>query len=894
MVTTGERSNMKQNLNEYVNSFSSQTKVSVESVLSSVSSEKSEIGRLVNRFSSYTSPADYAPRIIRQLEPVQREFIIDMFRDIDLRVKTQFDVSNSLSILSAAMTNVFGGEIEKIEKDLQYLDAYIGSYSFISGEDDLYNASFVENFDNESNSYLTENITFNIPDRDGIPFNSSMSAKVDPSTGKLKYSSSYEASLIPFNPSTIKSVSYETNFPKEYISSDTGMDKVLNNVNSKPWNVTVKSPFIIRESLLDSQKYADFKNGVNLPTSAQIAITFEFNVPVVMSRLRVNPNGLSSLGVAQIIIETQNNSIGNNSTSNYIKSPVLSSPVYIEKNYDIDFDKTYSVSSLTIIFFQKEYNRTKNNALQSEVNSKMISSIYSEIKKSRSEGHDTLQDYVIRFFLRETEKSYILKNNKIYNYNYTAYYPKPLSKTNFGAIEKLARNNYFSDIDAFNKFKNTSLLSNIIFSIISYSLGSRLRNKVVSTYVESNIRDTQKPVSSFYSSGMIPVGDSNIVDKNIHFFNQTLNSVSKEDATELLNNVEDTNMYEYSFSVSSLLMFIKNEISISSQKKSFFVSKKIPTKGRPIRAKMLAKYFDELNYSNEDPSTDKTSVEFSITTKESPSAESDWLPILPYTESFVRSELLIPNSSGECTLRFEPLPESVVMYEKQKERSRDSYVVNMRNIQIKSYLPSETYFVSYKAKYPQALQEISLNPSSLSTPLLVTPSTSGSNGEYFESANQSNRVRLSYTPHVDQVRFANASYSSYVGTIASTRSSYRNVDNSAYSPVKIIFDDGTSAINITNYIIDNNQIESFYETTNVLFIHYGDSILFNQPIKKPFRVLYQYIPDSFRYRVVMRSLTNDEQNYTVDRLIFKFSTEKRDNMLINLVKYDNLFKNKVN
>ena len=242
MVTTGERSRMKQNLNEYVNSFSSQTKVSVESVLSSVSSEKSEIGRLVNRFSSYTSPADYAPRIIRQLEPVQREFIIDMFRDIDLRVKTQFDVSNSLSILSAAMTNVFGGEIEKIEKDLQYLDAYIGSYSFISGEDDLYNASFVENFDNESNSYLTENITFSIPDRDGISFNNSMSAKVDPSTGKLKYSSSYEASLVPFNPSTIKSVSYETNFPKEYISSDTGTDKVLNNVNSKPWNVTVKSP----------------------------------------------------------------------------------------------------------------------------------------------------------------------------------------------------------------------------------------------------------------------------------------------------------------------------------------------------------------------------------------------------------------------------------------------------------------------------------------------------------------------------------------------------------------------------------------------------------------------------------------------------------------------------
>ena len=44
----------------------------------------------------------------------------------------------------------------------------------------------------------------------------------------------------------------------------------------------------------------------------------------------------------------------------------------------------------------------------------------------------------------------------------------------------------------------------------------------------------------------------------------------------------------------------------------------------------------------------------------------------------------------------------------------------------------------------------------------------------------------------------------------------------------------------------------------------------------------------------MRSLTNDEQNYTIDRLIFKFSTENRDDMLISLIKYDNLFKNKMN
>ena len=79
-----------------------------------------------------------------------------------------------------------------------------------------------------------------------------------------------------------------------------------------------------------------------------------------------------------------------------------------------------------------------------------------------------------------------------------------------------------------------------------------------------------------------------------------------------------------------------------------------------------------------------------------------------------------------------------------------------------------------------------------------------------------------------------------------------------------------------------------------MFIHSGDSIIFNKQIKTGFRVLYQYVPNSFRYRVIMRSLTSDPQNYSVDRLIFKFSSEKRDSLLINLIKYDNLFKNKVN
>ena len=178
--------------------------------------------------------------------------------------------------------------------------------------------------------------------------------------------------------------------------------------------------------------------------------------------------------------------------------------------------------------------------------------------------------------------------------------------------------------------------------------------------------------------------------------------------------------------------------------------------------------------------------------------------------------------------------------------------------------------------------------------MLISPNYNGSNGEYFTGTSAGNRVRLSNNPYIDYTKFVNATYSPVLGTVTSSSAVVNNHDYSNYSPVKVLLSDGSTAVNLSNYLIDNFSIEQFYTSDLVLFIHSGDSIIFNKQIKTGFRVLYQYVPNSFRYRVIMRSLTSDPQNYSVDRLIFKFSSEKRDSLLINLIKYDNLFKNKIN
>ena len=48
----------------------------------------------------------------------------------------------------------------------KHLEAYMDKYSFISGEDDLYNSSFIENFDNNMNSYENDQVIIKLSDRD--------------------------------------------------------------------------------------------------------------------------------------------------------------------------------------------------------------------------------------------------------------------------------------------------------------------------------------------------------------------------------------------------------------------------------------------------------------------------------------------------------------------------------------------------------------------------------------------------------------------------------------------------------------------------------------------------------------------------------------------------------
>lgn len=530
------------------------------------------------------------------------------------------------------------------------------------------------------------------------------------------------------------------------------------------------------------------------------------------------------------------------------------------------------------------------------MNAKLVNKISSAIRSSRSSDHDTLQDVVIKYFLKNYEVNYVNRNKKLYQYEYTNYYPSSYEKINVGAMNEIKGKNLFSDIEDMNKFKNTTILSNIVFSIISFSIGSKLRSIVNKTYVESNLRESVKQVSRYASGGVVPVYDSNKFENNLHFTEESIDHVSALKSSELFSNVENSGAYEYIFSIKNISFYSgtgSGDATIAVfQDRSVFASKKIPINGLPMRVKMMSNYFTENEYE-EQLSSDKTSIEFSISIKDNPIFEQDWIPIMPYNDTMVRTEILYPDSSGLCTLRFLPTEESVRLFQNGNQSRFDSYSVDGKNVNIKQLDKNSIYFTSYSLLDEKSSKEPLLFSRSMSNPVLTSSNSDGSTGEKFTKTNMNNTVQLQNTPYISGEKLIGAVYSSTNGTITTNKSSFNNFDYSNYCPVKVVFNDGSSAINLTNYIRDSFEMPAFYSQTSILFIHSDNNIIFNQPINKPFMVIYQYIPSIFRYRVIMRNLNRTNQNYSVDRLLFKFSVDINNQIDNNFTKYDNKYKKKV-
>lgn len=864
-----------QYLPETIQSFSTQSRKTVSSLIQNVKTDKAQISSLIEGLRTFEAQANYTPSLALRYSSLNIEAVVEFFRDSSLRTGSFFGAASSISSILNSIVHVFSSEIEKIEKDIYHLSNFVDNYQFIAGEDDLFNFNYVENFDNSFNSIDLNSL--DLFDRDGIKFSKNGNYYIDPVLSKISISNGKSFSNVIGN---VKNISYSNNY-SQYITTDTGFENLFDEFPDTNWTVTAKSPVVLTSQLPNIGKYINYD--YSYIRGAQSIVDMNFVNDVEMDFIRISPTDSSGMQLLQVILtktDPLTSQLTTNVSNEYIDFPVLNSPLYLDKTVDVLFDKC-RVSSIKFIFNQSKYIRSENTPIFQELNSKILKQIS---KNKRKNSVSKMQDLVYFYFKNANDINKLRNNNKVYTEYYSYRYPQSAHShadgvlENFNQVDDIAVNNRLENII---EKQNDNQIENIVQTIVSHVIGSRanlFNNRVYRSNADGKIEGRMYTVNS---DGFIPhKSESENIDLLLQKDIAQMPGLTRENAAKYLINREISNSYEYSFSIKSIQF---GQTIFPSQNKACFISKNIETNGAPLGIKALVnkvKQRKDLNYLNYDIS-EAGSYELSVSCSDNILSEQDWIPLDASGNGVVDSEILFFDNSSSAKLRFIPIEATIKIYKNGllENPNNWTYFISGNSVRYNTSIDSKAiYVISYQIdnmNYTQNL--IDMDKIKNSNFAVKSYSNKNISGQHFVKTGPGNRIALEYIPYIED-KFQNASYSSTFGTI-------NTVDNIGYQPIKITLDNGMTAINLTNYVKNNFTKANFYSTDQYLFIQSGKDIIFNQPISIPFVVNYDYIPASLKFRLILRNNIPSQNNcLSIDNVVIKCKTKNLDSFSEKLLR----------
>ena len=852
-------------LPETINQYSSSTRASVSSLIRNMKVSKADLPTLINKINNNVIDRNFSAARIPAFSVISKEILIDSFRNLFLREQQLFSAANANGLVLTSMVDIFSSEIDKVQTDLDKLELFIDNYEFISGKDDLFNANYIEKFDSFINDYRSDNVTLTIPDRDNIAFGENGNAFIDSSLGVFKIGSSQDIKNIIRN---IKDINIETNYDN-YITTNNDFFNLFNDNFSDSWSITVKSPVILDSQIRKSLKYIEYDYTLikGAVTSAEVDLQRNINIDTI----RFNPNESNNFQLLQVVLFHNSPEQSNNLNSAEVYTTLLDEPKLINGVFELRFDKK-NVKKIIFLFNQSNYIRLNKTPLVSELNSKVLDSFVKQIINDRTKRFSKFQDIVYWFFSRKNTVSGLSKNKYSDNDYYTYRFPSEFSSYISTLSDQIKDFNSLVMEDR-NIFSNTPIFINLMNTMLD-SFSGKLNIFDNTKYTEKGI--SSRSPSSLDQAGFGQYNSSNqISDYTNQFYNPTI-SFPNVNAVNNSQVMESENSYEYTFSLKSIELI---ETLNAESNKAVFVSKKIPVDGQitAVKAKINQATNSLSVMSSQLDLRSPASYELSISNKPTPNRESDWTPVAPYGTSFIESEMLFFDpTSKKATIRFNAIDNSINVYKNGilMPRGSISYSYSSLNKTItlssETFNPIDTYIASYSLDYSSALpNEIDFIRQNIFLESVKSFGTENGPGEQFKQTDSNSYVRLSYAPYINKSAAANAFYSRSVGT------SFAG-NFSGYSPVRVQLSDGSYALNITNYTSSSEKNE-FFQTSNTIFIHSGQGIIFNKNINTPFKVDYQYVPNDLRFRIILRkNIAESTDPISIDSLVLKMKTINYD------------------
>lgn len=853
--------NMLGTLSENLTSYSSLSKTTVSSLIREMKLDKLQFNSLIQKMNNYNFGSDFAAQRVGAGIELNREILVDLFRDSSIRISRFFKGANAVGLALNSMIEVLSSEIEKVENDLNYLEAFINNYEFISGKDDLYDNNYIEKFDTLQNHYKYDGYSFNVKDKDGTTFPLDGNIKIDYRKGVIGIGSSDVYKNVINN---ISGIAIHSNHEND-VSSESNFINVFTDNKQDAWTRTIKSKNIINASIAEYNSYIPYSQ-IGLK-GARTVVEVMFKNSVSADKIRINPNYAEGMQLLQIVLFTPIGNTNSNTSENY--TLCMRAPQRLDKTLDIFFNTT-NISKVIFIFNQPIYFRSRLISLISELNSKLINNFINDKMSDKRNRFSIIQDIVYNQFKRRYTISGAIKNTKNSDKFYSNRFP--IEKNEY---LELISNEIFK-VNNFD-FDDKKLLSESpVFIDLFYSMLSHMDRDIFESY--SNLYIENNSNSSFSGfltyPGFLPYGNTNAKNNQKYQFYTTIRQLGDPSSAvkKLLMN-ESSDLYEYNFSINSI-DFIQT--SSLSNNKACFISKKIPVNGQVVAVKADLQ-IDKEESETLTPTMLKypVSYELSISNEEIPINDSSWIPVMPNKKSIVDAEVVFFDTTDySYQLRFLAKQDTILLYKNGYRVSPTAYSYTASSnkltlLQTNLYSSTDIFCISYlvdmSLKNPY---EVDFGASTGYKKLIRRYSTSAGYGQKFNGTDFNSSIILEYNPYVNQDYLANARYISGFGTL------FQDVN---YSPIRIELSNGSIATNITNY---SNIIEkvNFYNTDLILYMHSGKNIIFNKPINSPFTVDYEYSPYNLRFKLVMRKTTNSMPlASSADAVILKMKTAKYDN-----------------
>jgi hypothetical protein len=552
------------------------------------------------------------------------------------------------------------------------------------------------------------NLPWQIPDRDGLGFDSNLQiATVLTSSGQL---------VLPQDvalPSAGLSVELIKSNASSFVVSDTGIQNVLIANSNSGWQYTIASPNPITSNIDPI-----FNNS----TGAQVILEFTLSQPSSCSQIQITPLASETIDIVDVIAYSSiNDRVGFSlrGTSN----------VQVNQSQTISFPLT-TIQRFRVFLNQSEYTRTLSTHDSQDV---MFNRVYAQSGAADKSVNNLGYDDVDFIALAEGMDNY----PTIANTGLTTTQPDIADllttfKTKLGPQSQWTQPNPSTDM-----FLHLYSTWPGVFKTAFTTSAQMPWIQSGSVTPLASVTNNAPPPTSAYPSGTI--------------------------------NPTTSTQYNYQYIIG--LESIRIGVSIPEYK-GVYVSNIIPSPGDMGVVVLNATYDNYKDSSGVLDNPLLTSVEFSVTNTSTPISEKDWVPILPLDDIFVSTERLFPNTSGACALRFmadatEPMyvfrnGYAFTDYTQQLDTSFNN-VVGITLLP-QSYAPQDVITISYTpVKSSNIVNFAALGFGDL--PLLSATDQNGA-GEGFTATVGDNTVQLGNIPFVNTAQLNSGVYQPITVTLS--------------------------------------------------------------------------------------------------------------------------------